>query len=74
MPLSPELVLVAPPELAERARASLPAYPPFPAVSRPRGEAPAAAVRFDRAFATFCLVCVCATLAPFALAVAFGRR
>ena len=73
-PLSPELVLVAPPDVAARARAELPPYPPFPALpyEDPQSAAPHG-IRFDRAFAAFCLVCVAATLTPFALALALGR-
>jgi hypothetical protein len=70
--LSPELVLVSPPDEAGLARLALPAYPPFAPVRAvpPRRNR----IRFDRGFATFCFVCVSATMAPFALAVVFGRR
>jgi hypothetical protein len=64
--LSPELVLVSPPEAAERARALLgPVQLWEPAVR------PAAAASSDRIpFVTFCGVCLTTTLAPLALIAA----
>lgn len=66
VPLSPELVLVSPTDLAESARAALPPVElwspqPFPIAERSRERLP---------FAIFCTVCAATTLAPLALIVA----
>ena len=68
-PVSPELVLVSPPELAAQARTLLSEYPPFRPVPRPTRTS----VGFGLGFAVFCLVCLAGTLLPFALA-AFAPR
>lgn len=65
-PISPELVLVAPPELAERARALM---APFQAW-QPRPVAATEPARGGRlSFAAFCGTCGLMTLAPLALIV-----
>jgi hypothetical protein len=62
--LSPELVLVSPPELAARARALLSPFEPW----RPRAVAAAAPARRERLpFAVFCSVCAAMTLLPLTL-------
>ena len=61
--LSPELVLVSPPDDAERARSALPPMPlwtPVP-VAHASGRLP---------FVTFCAVCLVTTLGPLALIAA----
>jgi hypothetical protein len=63
-PLSPELVLVSPPDAADRARATLPAvqlWAPAPI--------PIARTSERLPFLTFCAVCLTTTLAPLALIV-----
>jgi hypothetical protein len=64
-PLSPELVLVSPPDLAAGARAYLPAVElwrplPIPATRVSRERLP---------FAVFCATCLLMTLAPLAVIV-----
>jgi hypothetical protein len=68
MPLSPELVLVSPPEVARLARRLLPDPAPAP---RPIPAAPRA--RFSPGVAAFYVFCIANTLAPFALAAAIAR-
>ena len=64
-PLSPELVLVAPPELAECARLLLPESPfTFPTMS-----AAEIHVRFGLGFAAFVAVCIGATVGPLLFAL-----
>ena len=65
--VSPELVLVAPTDVAAAAREALPEYPPFP----PIAFAPPSAR--DLAFAAFFVVCLVATLGPLVLAIALTR-
>jgi hypothetical protein len=64
-PLSPELVLVAPPELAAYARGLLPEKP-FPLPAQRVTEMSA---RFGFGFAGFLFVCIGATVGPFVLAL-----
>jgi hypothetical protein len=65
-PLSPELVLVSPPELAARARgvlAPVELWQPLPIET-------AAGVRRERLpFAVFCATCLLMTLAPLAVII-----
>ena len=66
-PVSPELVLVSPPELAARARGFLAPVELW----RPLPIETAAGVRRERLrFAVFCATCLLMTLAPLALIVA----
>ncbi len=61
-PLSPELVLVAPPELANHARELLPEIPPvLPARS--------ASIRLGPGFLVFFAACIAGTVGPFMLAL-----
>ncbi len=64
-PLSPELVLVSPPELAERARRLLPESP-FVLPVAFSVESPA---NLGLGFVVFVLVCLASTVGPFLLAV-----
>jgi hypothetical protein len=64
-PLSPELVLVAPPDLAAYARRSL-SENPFAFAVQDLAEM---STPLGRGFALFALVCVAATVGPFALAL-----
>jgi hypothetical protein len=69
-PLSPELVLVSPPELAARARLLWPDRPfvqPRPCVS-------SVSTRLGLGFAAFVAVCITATAGPFLLAVLARAR
>ena len=68
--VSPELVLVAPADVAAEARLELPSYPPYPPVeviAVSAGPAP------DFGFLAFFVVCVLGTLGPVALAIALTR-
>ncbi len=64
-PLSPELVLVAPPELAERARRLLPESPLALRVSESRG----ATARLEPGLVAFVGGCIASTVGPFVLAL-----
>jgi hypothetical protein len=64
-PLSPELVLVAPPELAAYARGLLPEKP-FPP---PAPRVAEMSARFGFGFVAFLVVSVATTVGPFALAL-----
>ncbi|TMK28272.1 MAG: hypothetical protein E6G64_09960 [Actinobacteria bacterium] len=65
-PVSPELVLVSPPELATRARGALAPVELW----QPRPIENAADVRRERLpFAVFCATCLLMTLAPLAVIV-----
>ena len=65
--VSPELVLVAPADLAASAREALPAYPPFPPITV------AGQRTRDLAFVAFTAVCLLGTLGPLLLAIALTR-
>jgi hypothetical protein len=65
LPLSPELVLVSPPEEALLARQLL----PEPAPAQPRAAAP----RRSFGVYAFSAFCVANSLAPFVLVLAFAR-
>jgi hypothetical protein len=65
-PLSPELVLVSPPDLAGAARAALPPV----VVWSPQSIASVAPSRERLPFAIFCALCALMTLAPLALIAA----
>jgi hypothetical protein len=69
-PLSPELVLVAPPDLAAAARRLLPDTP----FVLPVSGAAEASIRYGLGFVAFVAVCVVATLGPFALALIAQTR
>jgi hypothetical protein len=69
-PLSPELVLVAPPDLAAAARRLLPETPFVLPVS---GAAELSA-GYGLGFVVFVLVCVLTTVGPFALALIAQAR
>jgi hypothetical protein len=64
-PISPELVLVSPPDVAELARLLWP-EPPF---IQPMPYVPKVSARLGLGFALFVAVCIAATVGPFALAV-----
>jgi hypothetical protein len=64
-PLSPELVLVAPPDLAAAARRLLPETP----FGLPVPKAAELSTPYGLGFVAFVAVCVAATLGPFALAI-----
>jgi hypothetical protein len=64
-PLSPELVLVSPPELAARARLLLPQYR-FATPPTAGGES---STSLGFGFVAFCLVCLASTVGPFLLAI-----
>ena len=65
-PLSPELVLVSPPELVARARAFL---PPVELWRPPPSETRVGPAKERLPFAVFCALCLVMTLAPLALIV-----
>ena len=69
-PLSPELVLVSPPEMASRARLVLPAYPPI----APRPVPAAATPKLGLGFFVFCVVCAASTVVPLLLAALAMRH
>lgn len=69
-PLSPELVLVAPPDLAAAARRLLPETP----FVLPPSRAADISTRYGLGFVIFVAVCVVTTVVPFALTVIVQAR
>jgi hypothetical protein len=63
-PISPELVLVAPPDLAAQARSRLGPSAPLQATPRPT---PVPSRRERLSFAAFCAICALMPLAPLLL-------